>query len=315
MDKPIEIFFSYAHEDEALMDQVRRQLVIFDRLNIIRKWHDRMIPPGSEWKGQIDTRLLQAQIILLFISPDFFESDYCYNIEMKEALSRHNSGQARIIPIILRPCHWQTSPLSHIQVLPADGKPVTTWDNRDEACLNIANGVMDAISDRGFNRRAQEGFDQADSVSLTSDAYERDVSAKSGRINTEREQKPSIHIGGSVKGQNVVVGSTQTVQGNLTITVGSIPAASQDVREVLQKQIEQLVEVLKTVPADQTNKAQEVKMAAEDAVSEASKEQPDKKRLEVRGENLKKAAESLNSVTPVVFKIASQVAATLMMIG
>jgi hypothetical protein len=311
MDNPVEIFFSYAHEDEALMDQVRRQLVIFDRLNIIRKWHDRMISPGSEWKGQIDTGLLQAQIILLFISPDFFESDYCYNIEMKEALSRHNSGQARIIPIILRPCHWQTSPLSHIQVLPTDGKPVTTWDNLDEACLNIATGVMNAISDMGFNRSAQERFDQADSVSLISDTSERDVS----RINAEREQKPSIHIGGSVKGQNVVVGGTQSVQGNLTITVGSMPAASQDVREMLQRQIEQLVEALKTVPADQANEAQEVKMTAEDAVGEASKERPDKKRLELRGNNLKKAAESLNSVTPAVFNIASQVAATLMMIG
>jgi len=147
MAKPIEIFFSYAHEDEALMHQVRRQLVVFDRLDRIRKWHDRMIPPGTEWEGQIDNRLRRAQIILLFISPDFFESDYCYDIEMQEALSRHESGQARVIPIILRPCPWQTAPFGHIQALPTDGKPVTTWDNIDEACLNIANGIMSVVTE------------------------------------------------------------------------------------------------------------------------------------------------------------------------
>ena len=31
MQRPIEVFFSYAHEDELLMDEVRRQLVVFDR--------------------------------------------------------------------------------------------------------------------------------------------------------------------------------------------------------------------------------------------------------------------------------------------
>ena len=57
MTRPIEIFFSYAHEDEALMDEVRRQLIGFDRRKIIRKWHDRQIQPGAEWREQIDERL------------------------------------------------------------------------------------------------------------------------------------------------------------------------------------------------------------------------------------------------------------------
>ena len=39
-----EIFFSYAHRDEDLMDEVRRQLIVFERQGEILKWHDRMIP-------------------------------------------------------------------------------------------------------------------------------------------------------------------------------------------------------------------------------------------------------------------------------
>src|SRR3989442_8127516 len=100
MMKPIEIFFSYAHEDEALMDEVRRQLILYDRQRIIQKWHDREILPGQEWKRRIDERLRSSRIILLFISPHFIESRYCYEVEMKEALRRHESGEAVVIPII-----------------------------------------------------------------------------------------------------------------------------------------------------------------------------------------------------------------------
>lgn len=102
--KPVEVFFSYAHEDEHLMDAVRQQLVIFERQGRIIKWHDRMIPPGAEWEAQIDRRLRMAHIILLFVSPSFLESRYCYDVEVAAALDRHTRGEARVIPIILRPC-------------------------------------------------------------------------------------------------------------------------------------------------------------------------------------------------------------------
>src|SRR5688572_4130169 len=120
MSEPVEIFFSYAHADEALMNDFRLQLILFERQGLIRKWHDRQIPPGSVWKGQIDDRLKTARVILLFVSPHFFESDYCYDEEMTEALRREQSGEARVIPIILRPCRWETSPFGHLQVLPQD---------------------------------------------------------------------------------------------------------------------------------------------------------------------------------------------------
>ena len=142
MSHPVEVFFSYAHEDEELMNAVRQHLVIFDRQDIIRKWHDREIQAGTEWKNQIDNRLQRSDIVLLFISPAFFDSDYCFDIEMKEAMRRHDSKEVRVIPIILRPCSWQTAPFAHLQVLPTNGCPVSVWPNRDEGCLNVANGVM-----------------------------------------------------------------------------------------------------------------------------------------------------------------------------
>lgn len=147
----IEIFFSYAHEDEDLMNEVRRQLVIYEREGHLIKWHDRQIPPGSEWKKEIDQRLRNARIILLFMSPHFIESKYCYEIEGQEALSRHLSGEAVVIPVILRPCAWDASPFGELQALPKDAKAISTWDNIDEASLDVAQNVFKIAN--GLNKK------------------------------------------------------------------------------------------------------------------------------------------------------------------
>src|SRR5207247_8975168 len=90
-----------------------------------------------------------AQIILLLISPDFMASDYCYK-EMTQALERQKRGEAHVIPIILRPTHWQGAPFDNLQVLPEDGKPVVSkeWHSSDHAFFNIADGIRQVIIDK-----------------------------------------------------------------------------------------------------------------------------------------------------------------------
>jgi hypothetical protein len=111
---PVKIFFSYAHEDEELREGLEKQLRALKRQGIIDVWYDREISAGSEWEREIDTHLNTAQIILLLVSPDFMDSDYCYSIEMERAMERHERGEARVIPIILRPIHWQGAPFGKL---------------------------------------------------------------------------------------------------------------------------------------------------------------------------------------------------------
>jgi PleD family two-component response regulator len=70
-------------------------------------------------------------------------SNYCYGVEMRRALERHKAGDAWVIPIILRPVDWKETPIGDLQVLPVNGKPVTTWRNRDEAFQNVASGITE----------------------------------------------------------------------------------------------------------------------------------------------------------------------------
>jgi Tfp pilus assembly protein PilF len=144
-DKPIEVFFSYAHEDEPLRDEMAKHLANLKRKGLIKEWHDRQIPPGSEWDDEIKTHLETADIILLLVSADFMASDYCTSVEMRSAVERHDRKEACVIPVILRPCDWDGAPFSKLQALPKDVRPVTRWEDRDEAFLNIVEGIKAAI--------------------------------------------------------------------------------------------------------------------------------------------------------------------------
>src|SRR5208283_5302778 len=84
----LEVFYSYAHKDEDLRDELETHLVLLKRKGLITSWHDRRIGAGDELRGQIDAHVRSAQIILLLISADYLASPYCYDEEMKVALER-----------------------------------------------------------------------------------------------------------------------------------------------------------------------------------------------------------------------------------
>jgi hypothetical protein len=143
--RTLEIFYSYAHEDERLRKALDKHLSLLKRDGLITDWYDHQITAGKEWASEILTHLDSAQIILLLISPDFIASDYCYSVEMQRAMERHELGDACVIPIILRPTDWKSAVFGKLQALPSDGKAVTRWPNRDEAFLNIAEGIRRTV--------------------------------------------------------------------------------------------------------------------------------------------------------------------------
>ncbi len=154
---PLELFYSYAHKDEPLRQELEKQLSPLQHDGLITGWRDRDINAGQEWERAIDQHLESAGIILLLISSDFMASEYCYSKEMTRALERHQAGEATVIPILLRPVDWTHAPFSHLQALPRDNRPVTTWANQDEAFAAIAQGIRKLVADRRHDASAQLG--------------------------------------------------------------------------------------------------------------------------------------------------------------
>jgi TIR domain len=151
---PVKILFCYAHEDEAYVDKLKAQLITWQRKGLIEVWYNQDITPGEVWKTEIKKQLEIANIILLLVSPDFMKSDYCYTVEMQQALERHKRREAIVIPVILRSIDWKETPLGELQALPKDGKPILrksgdAEDNAylDNAFFNVAEGVRKAIKD------------------------------------------------------------------------------------------------------------------------------------------------------------------------
>jgi hypothetical protein len=118
-----------------------------EHLGRIAGWHKREILPGQDWAKAIDQHLNTAQIILLLISPDFIASPYCYGIEMMRALERQQLGETYVIPILLRPVFYEGAPFAHLSPAPTNGKAITTWANRDEAFVDIVEGLNRVLQD------------------------------------------------------------------------------------------------------------------------------------------------------------------------
>lgn len=143
----LKIFFSYAHEDEKLKNELEKHLSSLKRRGLISSWDKRDIKAGEDWRYEIDRQLQAAHVILLLISPDFIASDYCYSSEMIEAMKRHQAGETCVIPIVLRPVYLHDETFMKLQPLPRGGKPVTSWPNIDEAFLDIVTGIRERVGE------------------------------------------------------------------------------------------------------------------------------------------------------------------------
>lgn len=146
-NRPLKLFYSYSHKDEKLRDSLEEHLSLLHREGYIEQWHDRNITAGSNLSKAISSEIEKADIILLLVSASFIASDYCYQIEMKNAIERHKEGVARVIPIIVRPVDWSGAPFSDLLALPKDGKAVTLWNNEDEAWLNVSKEIRNVVSE------------------------------------------------------------------------------------------------------------------------------------------------------------------------
>jgi hypothetical protein len=150
--EPVQLFYIYAHEDEPLCELLENHLSLLRRQNVLSIWSARDIEAGEGLQEIVDKHLNTASVFLLLISPYFLASDHSYN-EMYRVLQRHEKGEARVIPIILRPCDWESAPFGSLQVLPRNGRPITTWDNPDQAFEDIARSLR-AIFEQGKVRVA-----------------------------------------------------------------------------------------------------------------------------------------------------------------
>jgi hypothetical protein len=178
-------FISYAHADEKLKDRFLVHLTALKRERLINVWHDRMLRPGEHLDRAIETELAAADLVILLVSPDFINSDYCTEREMQRAFARAKNGECKVVPVILKDCRWRDIPINEqggrlgdFVALPRDGKPVARSRNRDSALDSVVAGIRGFIKDEsasdtvGRPRKKDGGSPQ---VGTAKETFERDV--------------------------------------------------------------------------------------------------------------------------------------------
>ncbi len=141
MPTPLKLFISYAHKDEAYLEELQIYLTMLKREGKIEVWTDEALLAGQAWDDKIKANLENADIIVMLVSQPFIASGYITDVEVKKAIERYNKGENVIIPIIIRPCEFSHLEISKFQALPKSAKPISTWDNQDEAWLDVSKQI------------------------------------------------------------------------------------------------------------------------------------------------------------------------------
>ena len=141
------VFYSYSHRDVKLRERLATYLAPLRQQKKIVEWHDRKIEPGANWESEISSQLDSADLILLLVSEDFLASDYCFGVEVERALARLKRGEVRVVPILLKPCLWQESRFSELQIIPREAKPIISWVSQEEAFVEVANEIRMLVSE------------------------------------------------------------------------------------------------------------------------------------------------------------------------
>lgn len=150
--QPKKIFISYSKADKSYLKELKKLLAPLQRDGLIETWDDTKLIPGEEWDASIRRELNTADIILLLVSTDLMATDYVWDIEMKEAIARHERGDAVVVPVIIRPSLWKDAPFAKLNALPEKGKAISTWSNPEEAWVEVGEKIKEIAERKKYSR-------------------------------------------------------------------------------------------------------------------------------------------------------------------
>lgn len=173
--KKLKLFISYAHKDESLINQFKSEIenpTIAD----VSVWYDREIEGGEDWESKIHNNLNDADIICLFISQNFLDSNNCMK-EKDAAFDLKDNKNIRVVPIILDECEWkeECKLLSSTQALPADGIPKSEFEGGESSYwYAVTEGLKQAIKTESTIKNikiSKEHSEFLEDIGLLSNAY------------------------------------------------------------------------------------------------------------------------------------------------
>lgn len=141
------VFISYSKADANHLAKLENHLSVMKRNGTIATWNCRKLLPGEKWDGKIKKELEDADLILFLVSDDFLATDYIWDIEIKRAIERDNdpNDSVRVIPIIVRACDWEESPLGVFNTAPKKAEVINSADDIDVAWTSVVKDLKKVL--------------------------------------------------------------------------------------------------------------------------------------------------------------------------
>ena len=160
---PLKLVISWAIEDEAEVDKLRKHLAPLKRRGYFEVWDQSLITAGSDRRHTIAQKLAEAHVIAPLISPAYFASS-CFDDELEVARKRHEASNVLVIPVLLKPSDVKLEGedqlwFEGLACVPTSAitdkvvkeyklyKPVTAWDDTDEALTRVVTELKELIEE------------------------------------------------------------------------------------------------------------------------------------------------------------------------
>lgn len=152
--RPVRLFISYSHKDETFKEELQAHLSPLRLSGKIKDWSVFELKAGAKWDSEIKWELATTDIVLYLISASFLQSEYIRKVEVPYVIERHKKDDVVMVPILIRPCDVESTFFYRLHGLPEGFKPISKWEDRDEAWLNVVKGIKKLIQSERFQVKA-----------------------------------------------------------------------------------------------------------------------------------------------------------------
>ncbi|MBK8259377.1 MAG: toll/interleukin-1 receptor domain-containing protein [Polyangiaceae bacterium] len=140
----VDVFLSFTPQDASFAKELQTAVVLMSRQKLIRLLHRDQVAPGQNLNDLIAAQLGVSKLVALLVSQAYLASD-CYERELERAMELRAQKKVAVVPILIRACEWEQTPLKGLVPLPRGGTPVEKWRLADEAWTQVARELRGTV--------------------------------------------------------------------------------------------------------------------------------------------------------------------------
>ena len=147
------VHLTYAAADAGAAEALRARLRPCRALGLLETEGIEPQPLGRGWTEQRARRVVQADVVLLLVSPNLLRYESPLDREIQLLMGLVRRGQVRLLPVVIQDCDWSASPFAGRRSLPARGA-IQDAARPDEAWDDVIAGLLEEVFELRHGRHS-----------------------------------------------------------------------------------------------------------------------------------------------------------------